>query len=198
MGFRAASSSGGLRGGVHGDKCDAQPLRADSFRWRGAGQVGTLTNGLADEAWLGFIAALTLLLVTTILVVIRQPPWIPPPPDESGGQHGGPEPVERWPAAPGPSYGRHSAGAVPGPVTGRANGQAARPAAAPGAGQRPVPLPVRQPGQSGWPQPAGTGRLAGPGSPAEPDGLAWPEGGTPRVTGGPPWGPAPRPPGALP
>ena len=62
----------------------------------------------------------------------------------------------------------------------------------------PVPLPVRQPGRSSWPQPAGAGQLVGPGSPAEPDGLAWPDGGEPQVTGGPPWGPAPRPPGALP
>ena len=74
-----------------------------------------MSGGLADEVWLGFIAALTLLLVTSLLVVIRQPPWIPPPPaEEAGGQHGAPEPVERWPGYPAPSYGRHSAGPAAG------------------------------------------------------------------------------------
>jgi len=146
---------------------------------------------MADEAWLGFIAALTLLLVATILSVIRQPPWVPPPPAEESG---GPELAERWPGYPAPSNGRHSAPAAPG--TG--GPPAARPAVRPAAQPRPAPLPVRQPGQSGWPAPVAAGRLAQPESPAEPDGLAWPNGGQPQVTGGPPWGPAPRPPGALP
>ena len=149
-----------------------------------------MTGGLADEAWLGFIAALALLLVATILSVIRQPPWVPPPAEEPGG----PDLAERWPGYPVPSTGRHSAPAV----AGTGGPLAARPAVGPAAQQRPAPLPARQPGQSGWPAPVAAGRLAGPESPAEPDGLAWPNGGQPRVAGGPPWGPAPRPPSALP
>jgi hypothetical protein len=47
-----------------------------------------------------------------------------------------------------------------------------------------VPLPVRAPGQSGWTAPAA------PSPGPLPDG-SW----RPRVSGGPPWGPAPRPPG---
>jgi hypothetical protein len=140
-----------------------------------------LISGLADQAWFGFIAALALLLAASILVVIRQPPWVPPPPaDETGGPPRGPAPAERWPAYPAPSYGRHSAGPTAGPTA----GLPARP--------RPAPLPVRQPVQSGWPQPAGPGNLVGQES------LAGPNGEPPPVTGGPPWGPAPRPPGMLP
>lgn len=45
------------------------------------------------------------------------------------------------------------------------------------------PLPVRAPGQSGWTAPAAP-------SMPPPDG-SW----RPRVSGSPPWGPAPRPPG---
>jgi hypothetical protein len=134
------------------DMCAARPLRAASFRWAGSGEVGTVSSGLAEEALLGFIAALTLLLGASLLVVIRQPPWMPPPPaGESGGQHAGPESVEQWPAAAAVSSGRHSAGPP-----------------------------------------------AGPAGLAEPPGLAEPDGGQSRVAGGPPWDPAPRPPGALP
>ena len=62
-------------------------LRAVSFRAPGSGRVGTVSGGLADEVWLGFIAALTLLLGASVSVVIRQPPWIPPPPaQQAGGQ----------------------------------------------------------------------------------------------------------------
>ena len=127
---------------------------------------------------MGFIAALTLLLVASILVVIRQPPWVPPPPtEENGGPRSAPDAAERWPAYPAPSYGRHSAGATA--------GLPARPRPV----AQPAPLPVRQPGQSGWPQLVGPGGLVGQES------LDGPNGGPPRVTGGPPWGPAPRPPG---
>ena len=143
-----------------------------------------MTAGLPDEAWLGFIAALTLLLAASVLVVIRQPPWIPPPPaEETGGQHAGLESVDRRPAYPGPSYGRHSAGLAAGPV------------ARPLAGQGAAPLPVRQPGQSGWSRPM-PGGLAGPEDLVGPEELVGPNDGPPRVAGGPPWGPAPRPPGA--
>jgi hypothetical protein len=45
------------------------------------------------------------------------------------------------------------------------------------------PLPRRIAGQSGVAYPAG--------DPARPPGVIWP----PRVSGGPPWGPAPKPPG---
>jgi len=48
-----------------------------------------------------------------------------------------------------------------------------------------APLPVRAPGQSGRTAPAA------PSAVPPPDG-SW----RPRVAGGPPWGPAPRPPGA--
>ena len=47
-----------------------------------------------------------------------------------------------------------------------------------------APLPVRAPGQSGWTAPAS------PSAVPPPDG-SW----RPRVSGGPPWNPAPRPPG---
>ena len=60
--------------------------------------------------------------------------------------------------------------------------QRGQPAAArPGA-----PLPVRAPGQSGRTAPAATSAVP------PPDG-SW----RPPVSGGPPWGPAPRPPGAY-
>jgi len=47
-----------------------------------------------------------------------------------------------------------------------------------------APLPVRAPGRSGWIAPAAAGQVP------PPDG-SW----RPRVSGGPPWDPAPRPPG---
>jgi hypothetical protein len=48
-----------------------------------------------------------------------------------------------------------------------------------------APLPVRAPGQSGWTAPAAP-------TPVPPPDGSW----RPQVSGGPPWGPAPRPPGA--
>ena len=51
-----------------------------------------------------------------------------------------------------------------------------------------TPLPVRAPGRSGWTAPA-AGAAGGRPEPARPD-TAW----RPRVAGGPPWGPARRPP----
>lgn len=79
---------------------------------------------------------------------------------------------------------------TPGPLTGQervpADGTEPLPqrvryaAAEPGAG----PLPVRAPGQSSWTAPVS------PSAVPPPDG-SW----RPRVSGGPPWDPAPRPPG---
>jgi hypothetical protein len=78
---------------------------------------------------------------------------------------------------PGPLGGQEPGRAgPPDPLPHRARSAAAEPGTA--------PLPVRAPGQSGWTGPAV------PGAVPPPDG-SW----RPRVSGGPPWGPAPRPPG---
>jgi hypothetical protein len=78
---------------------------------------------------------------------------------------------------PGPPAGQEPARAgPPGPFPQHAQYAPAEPGAA--------SLPVRAPGQSGWTAPAA------PSAVPPPDG-SW----RPRVSGGPPWGPAPRPPG---
>jgi hypothetical protein len=78
---------------------------------------------------------------------------------------------------PGPLAGQEPARAgPPDPFPQRAQYAPAEPGAA--------RLPVRAPGQSGWTAPAA------PSAVPPPDG-SW----RPRVSGGPPWGPAPRPPG---
>ncbi len=142
-----------------------------------------MTPALADEAALAFTVALTVLLAASVLTVIRQPPWIPPPPAEEhprypgdaargAGWDGRPQPPEP-PAAraraaePASRQGRHASGAPD---------EAAR-----------APLPVRSPGRSGWTAPI-TGGAARPDA-ARPD-TSW----RPPVAGGPPWGPAQKPP----
>ncbi|HTT54737.1 MAG TPA: hypothetical protein VMH35_25365 [Streptosporangiaceae bacterium] len=147
-----------------------------------------MNGGVADDALMGFLAALTLLLVVSLLTVIRQPPWLPA--DDTPGQPAGPEPTDRWaaypepadrgPAHPEPAHPRaaHPGAAHPGTAHGRHSaGSPAEP--------EPPPLPVRQPGQSGWPR-------------TPPGGPAGATGGPPPVSGGPPWGPASRPPGVAP
>jgi hypothetical protein len=94
--------------------------------------------------------------------------------------------IRQPPWTPGPAPQEHSP--HPGSA-GWANDGAAAPgrpgrhAAGPPA-EAPVPLPVRSPGQSGWTAPAAGG------------GTTQPESWRSPVSGGPPWGPAPRPPGA--
>jgi len=141
-----------------------------------------MSPAAADNAALAFTVALTVLLAASVSAVIRQPPWIPGPPAGEGPHH--PDDHGRGPAGDG----RHHA-AQPPAVPGRAPDAPVPPgrhAAGTHAGPAPAPLPVRSPGQSGWTAPASADLAAG-----RPDG-----GWLPEVSGGPPWDPAPRPPGA--
>ena len=142
-----------------------------------------MTPAQGNEAALAFAVALTVLLAASLLTVIRQPPWVPPPPAEEGPRSPGDaqrgtgrdsrpppaEPLAAHPRAAGPADrpGRHASGQPD---------QTAR-----------TPLPVRAPGQSGWAAPAAAGGDR-PDAPL-PD-TTW----RPPVAGGPPWGPAQRPP----
>ena len=143
-----------------------------------------MTPAVADEAALAFIVALTVLLAASLLTVIRQPPWIPPPPADER---------PRYPEAtlPGAGWGSHPEPAQPLATRSRAADPAARQgrhASGPPDETARTPLPVRAPGRSGWTAPAAGGAGSRP-DPARPD-TAW----RPRVAGGPPWGPAQRPP----
>lgn len=121
-----------------------------------------------DDSLVGFLALLVLLLALALIAIIRF------------------EPPERGPIAEETAQAAMPAqAAVPAPAY-RAPGLPTRPS-----GQRqvvPTPLPVRPVGQ----QSAYTARHA-PG-PVRSQGAAE----RPRISGGPPWGPAPRPPGLDP
>ena len=138
-----------------------------------------MTPALADQAALAFTVALTVLLAASLLTVIRQPPWIPPPPAEE--RPGYPEDTRL-----GPGWERRSQPAEPLAARSRAVAAASpgRHASGPPDETARAPLPVRAPGQSGWTAPDA-------GAAGRPD-TAW----RPPVAGGPPWGPAQRPPGA--
>ena len=144
---------------------------------------------LASEGILLFVILLTALLILMIYAVVRAPAWQPTRPPEGAGPRPGdrPAPLPRRraldPASsmfqplPTTPIGRHAAVST----AAASNGPASVPAA-------PV-APV--------PHPAGAGTPAARGlttSPAEPDPPVLER---PVVTGRPPWGPAPRPPGLI-
>jgi hypothetical protein len=149
---------------------------------------------LANDSLLGFLAFLTLLLLLALIAIVRfeQPEResvedepadaaTPAAPYWPSG-YPTPPPGQRHVAAPQPGQRRAAPLLQPGQ---RRLGQATQPRQRPVA---PVPLPVRVPGQQ-----AGYTARHGPG--------AAPSQSTsdrPRVSGGPPWGPAPRPPGMDP
>ena len=142
-----------------------------------AGAAG-MTPALANGAALAFAMALTVLLAASLFAVIRQPPWIPPPPAEERPRY--PEDTRLgtgWDSRPQPAepLAGHPRAAEPA-------GRQGRHASGPPDETAGAPLPVRAPGQSGWTAPAA-------GEDARPD-TGW----RPPVAGGPPWGPAQRPP----
>jgi len=124
---------------------------------------------LLHDSLVGFLAFLVLLLAMTLIAIIR----IKPPERGSVAE----EPVEapvpmphfRAPELPTPDYGPRRVPSVP------ESGQRRIP---------PEPLPVRPVGQqTGYTARHAPGAVPGQGTAARP-----------RVSGGPPWGPAPRPP----
>jgi hypothetical protein len=137
-------------------------------------------TAIDDDSLLGFLALLTLLLLLALAAIIRFET-----PERAGIAE---EPLEAAVPAPAPA---HWVPTVPAPQSGQ---RRVTPAPQPGrhhVGPRtvaPAPLPVRVPSQ----QPGYAARHAPSGAPSQgtPD--------RPRVTGGPPWGPAPRPPGSDP
>ena len=150
---------------------EATRLRQALDRAAGNGRGAAVNPATANEAVLIFTVALTVLLAASVLTVFRQPPWVPPPPVDEGRGYPA-EDGRGYPAEDGRWYQaeQNAARAWPAEPLAPYGRHAARPPAQP----VPAPLPVRAPGQSGWTAPAG----------------AWP-----KVSGGPPWGPAPKPPG---
>jgi hypothetical protein len=145
-------------------------VSGDSFR-----------STLANDSLLGFLALLVLLLAAVLIVVIRLPPYQGPPPaadsqDETASAEG--MPVSSYPELT---------------VTGSASAPLAY-APAPsgsgrlaGSGRSAIPIRVpSQPGQRGYA--ARHAPSHGPGSEQDTVSL-------PKVSGSPPWGPAPKPPG---
>jgi hypothetical protein len=140
-------------------------------------------TAIADDSLIGFLAFLGLLLVLAIIAIVRfEPPERTSMADEPAQAASPALAPAHWAlAGPTPLSGQRRV--APAPQSGRHHVAAAsqsrpRPVA-------PAPLPVRVPGQ----QPGYAARHA--------PGVA-PSQGTPErpgVTGGPPWGPAPRPPG---
>ena len=124
---------------------------------------------LASEGVLLFVIVLTALLILMIYAVVRAPAWQPTRPPERRG----------------PGAGRPAGAAAPSPR--------------PGPGIRRVP-PCPRPRPDGTQQPAPRRRSAAAAAvapvphPAEPDPPVLER---PVVTGRPPWGPAPRPPGVI-
>ncbi len=170
-----------------------------------------MSPAAADEAALYFTVALTVLLAGSVLAVIRQPPWTPGPAAEHPGYPDGvtwandeaawandeaawANDEAAWAndeaarandeAARAADEARPASGADRPQRAAGTPGRPGRHAAGTPAAEAPAPLPVRSPGQSGR-----TAPVAG-------DTAARPEGWRPPVSGGPPWGPAPRPPGA--
>ena len=143
---------------------------------------------LASGGILLFVILLTVLLVFMIYAVVRAPAYQPPRSPEGAGPRPGDRP------APLPRRARHTAHSVFQPLPGA---QVARPAAASAAAASAVaavPHPaVPHPADAGAPAgvPATRGLTT---SYAEPDPTVLER---PVVTGRPPWGPAPRPPGLI-
>jgi predicted lipid-binding transport protein (Tim44 family) len=125
---------------------------------------------LASKGVLLFVILLTALLILMIYAVVRAPAWQPTRPPEGAGPRPGdrPAPLPRR-RAPDPASPAYSSALPPAP-TGRHAAASAGPAGAAVADVAPVPHP------------------------AEPDPPVLER---PVVTGRPPWGPAPRPPGVI-
>jgi hypothetical protein len=141
----------------------------------------------ASEGILLFVIVLTALLILMIYAVVRAPAWQPTRPADGAGPRPGDRP------APLPRRARHTAHSVFQPLPG---GQTARPAAAAAAAASAVaavPHPIPHPADARVPAGAPAARGLTP-SPAEPDPMVLER---PVVTGRPPWGPAPRPPGLI-
>jgi hypothetical protein len=139
---------------------------------------------LASEGILLFVILLTALLLLMIYAVVRAPAWQPTRSPDGAGPRPGDRP------APLPRRARHSAASVFQPTL--PTGQTARHAAA-SAAETSAAAAVPHPAGAGAPAdaPAARGLTT---SPAEPDPLVLER---PVVTGRPPWGPAPRPPGLI-
>ena len=159
---------------------------------------------LVNDGVPAFLAVLVLVLVLVLIAVIRLPPWTDMHTEEEDEQPESGPLASTWPASGWPAPGNAGPGR-PAPAR-------ARPAVGPGRSRpahakhghtRPVPAGPRPPGQ----QAAGTTSLSvgGPARsqsgdadlPARPGGQV-PWRGTvraPKVSGRPPWEPAPRPPG---
>jgi hypothetical protein len=137
-------------------------------------------TAIDDDSLLGFLALLALLLVLAVAAIIRFEPPERTVIAEEPMQAAAPVPAPaHWvPTVPAPQSGQRRV--TPVPQSGRHH-VGPRPVA-------PAPLPVRVPSQ----QPGYAARHAPSAAPSQgaPD--------RPRVTGGPPWGPAPRPPGSDP
>src|SRR5262245_18938438 len=143
----------------------------------------------ASEGILLFVIVLTALLIVMIYAVVRAPAWQPTRPADDAGPRPGDRP------APLPRRRAPDAASMvfqPLPIRETARHAAPAGAAPPGTGAAPA-APV--------PHPAGAGAPAGP---PPPPGLTTrraerdpPVLERPVVTGRPPWGPAPRPPGMI-
>jgi hypothetical protein len=161
-------------------------LRTNGMLVAGAALSTAITpasrTAIADDSVLGFLAFLALLLVLALITIIRFEPPERAYAAEEPAQAEAPAP---WPQSiPGPLPVPRRVTPAPQPVRRHV-------APAPQPRPRPVaraPLPVRVPGQ----QPGYSARHA----PSSAASQGTPE--RPRVTGGPPWGPAPRPPGLVP
>jgi hypothetical protein len=139
-------------------------------------------TAIDDDSLLGFLALLALLLVLALAAIIRfeTPERTATAEEPVQAATPAPAPAPWIPSVPAPQSGQRRITAAP---------QSGRHHVAPR--QRPVapaPLPVRVPSQ----QPGYAARHAPSAAPSQgtPD--------RPSVTGGPPWGPAPRPPGSDP
>jgi hypothetical protein len=139
---------------------------------------------LAGGGILLFVISLTVLLFLMIYAVVRAPAWQP----SRAPDNAGPRPGDR--PAPLPRRARHTATSVFQPPL--PTGQPARHAAA-SAAEASAAAAVPHPAGAGAPAdaPATLGMTT---SPAEPDPRVLER---PVVTGRPPWGPAPRPPGLI-
>ena len=157
----------------------------------------------ASKGVMLFVIVLTALLILMIYAVVRAPAWQPPRPSDGAGPGPGDRPAPPLPRRhaqdPDPASsvfdptlsaaqtGRHAAPASALPAsTGPASPGPASPGADPVA---PVPHPVGAGVPAGAPAARGLTTR-----PAQPDPLVLER---PVVTGRPPWGPAPRPPGMI-
>ena len=140
----------------------------------------------ASEGILLFVIVLTALLILMIYAVVRAPAWQPTRPADGAG----PRPGDRPPPLPR----RHApdpASTVFQPLPVRETARHAAPAGAAPASTGAAPVaPVPHPAGAGAPVSAPPAR----GGRAEPDPLVLER---PVVTGRPPWGPDPRPPGMI-